>query len=268
MLKNIIIFLTFSLLVPRPYADQIPLHIATISDSPTLHRYYHELLDTALKADGHEPVLISSELPHLRAKSYMDFGRLSIHWMVESEQRNKKYISIDVGLTSGLIGRRVLFIKKGEQALYDKVQNLQDFRDLNLIGGFGQKWFDVKVWQANNLSYIEHSGNWKSIFKMVPVGHVYDYFSRGLNEILAEAEQHPDLAIEENLVLIYQRDFIFYLSKEGVNAGAKYKTVIEQALKKAKANGLIERLVEKHWAKDFKVLNYEARTKIYLNTPE
>ncbi len=273
MLKKILALLrlsvlTLSLFISNSYSSQITLHIAIVEDSPKLHIFFHELLEIALKEDGYTPILIKSKLPHLRIKHYLDIGEISIHWMVESDERNKKYIPVKVGLTNGLIGQRIVFIKKGEQHLYDGVKNLEDFRNLDLVGGMGKKWFDVKVWEANNLRYKEHSGNWKSIFKMIPLGRDYNYFSRGLNEILSEAEQYPDLAIEERLVLAYERDFIFYLSKTGENAGAKYKEIIEHALKKAAANGLIERLVKKHWANDFKMLNYDNRTKIHLQTPQ
>ncbi len=218
--------------------------------------------------DGHTPILITSELPHLRVKFYLDIGEISIHWMVESKVRNKKYIPVKVGLTNGLIGQRILLIKKGNQHFYDGVKTLKDFRNLNLVGGMGKDWFDARVWETNRLKYKEHSGNWKAIFKMIPARSVYDYFSRGINEILEEAEQYPDLAIEERLVLIYERDFIYYLSKTGKNAGAKYKDIIEHALIKAKDSGLVERLINKQWTNDFKTLNFDKRIKIHLKTPE
>lgn len=256
--------LTLPLFVSISCAENIPLNISIVDDSPKLHIFFHELLETALKEDGHTPVLFTAVLPHLRIKSYLDEGKISIHWMVESAERNKKYTPVEVGLTNGLIGQRILLIKKGDQYLYDGVNTLADFRDLNLVGGMGQQWFDVKVWKANQLRYKEHSGNWKSIFEMIPSRRVYDYFPRGLNEIVVEARQYPDLAIEKRLVLVYDRDFRFYLSK----TGAVYKDEIEHALKMAKVSGLIERLVGKHWGNDLKTLNYDKRTVIHLKTPK
>lgn len=188
--------------------------------------------------------------------------------MIESEERNKRYIPIEVGLTNGLIGKRILFIRKGDQHLYDRVKTLEDFRRLNLFGGMGEKWFDCDVWNANNLIYKEQGGNWKTIFKKIPAERDFDYFPRGLTEIINEAKQYPDLAIEERLVFINDRDFRFYLSKTGEHAGAKYEDIIEHALAKAKDSGLIERLVMEYWAEDLKALNYDKRTKIYLRTPK
>lgn len=188
--------------------------------------------------------------------------------MIETRERNEKYIPIKVGLTNGLIGKRVLFIKKDNQDAFDNVKNLDDFRKLNLVAGMGESWYDVKVWKENNLNYKTQSGNWKVIFKMISKGVRYDYFPRGINEILVEAKNYPYLGIEKNLVFIYDRDYIFYLSKEGKNAGIKYKDIIEKSLLKAKKSGLLEKLIQKYWKDDFEKLNYDERIKLHLKTPK
>lgn len=273
MLQKILLFATnalllFFLLISGTYAETVDLKIPIVEDSPKQHLFFHELLNTALIEAGHTPNLIVEELPQSRIKHYLDLGGLSIYWMIESAERNDKYLAIDTDLTNGLIGKRILFIKKEEQSLYSKVKTLDDFRNLNLIGGMGKGWFDVNVWKENNLKYMEQSGSWRSIFERLPVARDLDYFSRGINEILTEAIHHPELAIEDRLVLIYDRDFRFYLSKEGRFSGRKYQQFISSALKQAKESGLIDRLVEKHWGYDFRVLGYDDRIKIHLKTPE
>lgn len=256
--------LSFPLFLSTAYSEVISLHIPIVDDSPQLHLFFHELLSTAIKEVGYTANLIPVTLPQLRIKGCMDKGKISIYWFLENEEANKKFIPIKIGLTEGLIGKRVLFIKHGDQHLYDGVKNLDDFRDLNLVAGMGHRWFDINIWEANHLRYKESSGNWKSIFKMIPYGRDYNYISRGVNEIITETKDHPYLAIEEKLLLIYDRDFQFYLSKSGDNAGAKYEDIIEFAMRKAKKSGLIHRLVKKYWDEDFKTLNYDKRIKIYL----
>ena len=256
------------LLAFEVHSETIKLHIPVINDSPKQHLYFHELLNTSIKDIGHTPKLISSELPQLRAKEYLKSGDISIFWMVESTERNLQFEPIQKGITNGLIGKRILFIKKGDQQQYNQVKNLDDFRKLNTVGGMGEDWFDAKVWAKNKLRYKEHSGMWTSIFKMIPEDRDYNYFARGINEILVEAKQYPKLAIEENLVLIYDRDFRFYLSKEGPNAGIKYLAILNYAIRKAKESGLISRLVRKYWANDFEELNYDKRIKIHLASPK
>lgn len=257
----------YFLLISNAYSAEINLLIPIVQDTPKQHLFFHELIETALKDAGHKPRLVTQELPQSRIKHYMAFGEVSLFWMVESAERNKKYIPISTGLTNKLIGKRILFIKEDDQPLYDEVNNLQDFRNLGLVGVMGKNWFDVDVWKENNLKYKEEDGSWKSIFERIPYARGLDYFSRGINEILTESLEYPDLAIEQRLVLIYDRDFLFYLSKKGTHAGAPYKEIIEQAIKQAKNSGLIDRLIEKHWGYDFRILGLDERVKIHLKTP-
>ena len=255
-------------LVSIACAEEVSLHVPITDDSPRQYVFFHELLSTALEESGHTLKLIPEQLPQLRIKNHMDHGKISIYWALENNEADKKYIPIKVGLTEGLIGKRVLLIKKGDRSLYDGVKNLNDFKKLDLVAGMGRGWFDAQIWKENHLKYKERSGNWKSIFKMIPYGRDYNYISRGINEIIAEAKQYPDLAIEEKLVFIYDRDFRFYLSKTGKNAGAKYRDVIEHAMQKAKESGLIKRLVKKYWSNAFQTLNYKSRIKIHLSMPQ
>jgi hypothetical protein len=265
---TVVVILLWLTLISNPlYGDVIELKIPIVSDSPKQHMFYHELLTTALIQAGHSPKLSLVSMPQSRIKRYLELGELSIYWMIETPERNKQFTQIPVGLTNDLIGNRVLFIRKGEQALYDNIYTLSDFRALALSAGFGKGWFDAKVWRENKLKYREHDGNWSSIFKMVINQHAYDYFSRGLNEILIEAQKYPELDIEKNLLFIYQRDFQFYLSNVGNFAGNQYQTIITDAMEQAKNNGLIKQMVRKYWASDFNTLNYDNRIKIFLTTP-
>jgi len=249
------------------YSEIIKLHVPILIDAPKQHLFFHELLSTAIKQAGHTPQLKGSKVPQLRIRKMLDSGHISLYWMIKTVKRDQKYIPIDVNLTGGLIGNRVLLIQKGQQTLYNSVNTIEDFRKLALVAGMGSGWFDVKVWQSNNLPYIEHQGNWHFIFKMITKGRAYNYISRGINEIIVDSKSHPELAIEEKLLFIYNNDFRFYLSNKGVNAGNKYQDIITSAMKQAEKTGLIKRLVNKYWAKDLEALNYEKRIQINLSLP-
>ncbi len=253
--------------IPITYAEQVRLSIPMVTDTPKQHLFYHELLSLAIKEIGHTPIFTVSDIPQLRIRQYLDSGEISIYWMLETPERNQRYIPVEVDITNGLIGQRVLLIKNGDQGLYDQVKNLEDFRNLGLVGGMGAGWFDALVWQTNDLQYREHTGNWTSIFRMTAKGRKFDYFARGVNEITLEHNQHTGLQIESKLLFIYDRDFRFYLSKTGVNSGSKYEAIISLALKTAKESGLIKRLVDKYWSKDIESLNSDKRIKIHLSIP-
>lgn len=264
------LILSFALLFNSISASsrELSIVIPKLEDSPELHLYFHHLLKKALIQDGHTPAFNIVNLPQSRAKRYLENGEITIFWMLESEERNRKFVQIDVPLTDGLIGKRILFIKKGTQSNYDDIRSLEDMQQSGFVGLMGEGWIDARVWKINNLKCKEVQGNWDKIFDMVAYGRGHTYFSRGLNEILVEAKDKPELDIEENLVFEYQRDFYYYLSRKGQHAGVQYKDIITRALKRAKESGLILSLVQRYWGSDFKKLHYKERIKIPLISGE
>jgi len=265
ILFSVIGILFSAMVIAQP--GVVTLHVPIIEETPFAHQFYHDLLTRAIRETGQTPQLVVKTYPQLRIKKLLEMGEISVYWMINSDDRNKRFHPIPVGLTNGLIGKRVLLIRPGDQHRYENIHSLEDFRTRGLIGGMGKHWYDAKVWQANRLRYLELSGNWKFIFGMVSLGRSFDYFSRGVNEIVPESALYPDLEIEQKLLLEYTQDFRFYLSKSGDKAGNRYHAILSRALNKARESGLIEALIQKHWGKDLKSLNIEQRTTIHLHSP-
>ena len=255
--------LLMALLASFSWAETITLKVPVTKETPESAAYYHELLTASLEAMGHTVNLEIVTLPQGRVRSFLDDGDIDLAWMVESAERNEKYTPVEIGISDSLIGKRILLIRPEDQALFDKVNSLEDFRALQLTGGMGKGWFDSKVWRGNELQFREQEGNWRTIYKMLAAKRTYDYFPRGMNEIVGEAAQQTDLAIEKNLVLKYERDFRFYLS----TSGKGHKEILQEALENAKTTGLMDKLVKKHWAGDFEALDMENRRVLDLTTP-
>lgn len=187
--------------------------------------------------------------------------------MVESAEWNQKYTLIEVGLTNGLIGHRVLIIPEGNDFLYSYVSDLDDFRNLNFVNGVGATWFGARVWEQNGLQTYRHEGDYTLLFRMVArKNRGIDYFATGFNEVALELDKfsHLGLELESKLLFIYDRDYIFYLSK----TYSEYKTVLESALNQAKESGLIDHMVREYWADSFELYDFDGRKKIHLYTPE
>lgn len=247
-----------------PSTAELNLVLPTYADNT--HLFYIELLQKSLD-NAHIPYTITLEenLPQNRAVEMLDQGQLSLMWLLASEERDSLYTRVNVGLTNGLIGQRILLLPPGQKEVYAHVKNLADFRDLGKVGAFGKNWFDTLVWANNDLPYQEIDGEWRVIYDMMAEGNRnIDYFSRGFTEILNDAHEHPDLEIEPHLVLIYDRDFYFYLS----SSASPYKEVLEGALLKAQTSGLIDELVQKYWADNFAQLHLDQRIHIQLETPK
>ncbi len=227
--------------------------------------YFVDLLEQSLRAQGHEPSFrVIEDLPQSRVVYMVTHGDLSLTWLLQTRERDESLIPVKVGLTNGLIGHRVLLIPPDAQNIYNQVRSLSDFRALNKIGVFGKNWFDVKVWKYNQLRYFEREGSWEKAYKQVASGNRgVDYFSRGIFEVVEEADQHPYLKIEDKLLFIYDRDFRFYLSASAV----QYKQAIEESLMAAQESGLMQELIMIHWGASFERLALEKRTRLDLKTP-
>ncbi|MCG8569679.1 MAG: hypothetical protein MJB14_06035, partial [Spirochaetes bacterium] len=167
--KKILMILFCLVVVFALQAKTIVLSIVSFNDNT--HKYYHELLEKALEANGHKVRLkVLRDIPQTRIIKMLETGEIDIHWFVQNPDRDKMYVPVEVGLTNALIGHRVLFIPKGSQEIYNNVKTLNDFRALNKAGGFGTKWYDVKVWEANNLKVYKKDGNWSALYEMVARG--------------------------------------------------------------------------------------------------
>ncbi|WP_100752272.1 hypothetical protein [Vibrio salilacus] len=243
--------------------DSLTLTLASQLDNG--HAFYHELLYQALTREGYLVKIIvpSEHIPQKRVVKMVKRDQLSLTWLIATPERDAEYPSINVALTNGLIGKRVLLIPPGLQSQFDQIDSLQTLRDSKLVAGLGINWFDVDVWNFNSLPVYQQDGEWRSLYWHLTEKGPVNYFPRGLNEIGLEAAQNPHLSIEKHLLLVYQRDFKFYLSPQM----AKYKPVLEQALLRAQQDGLIDELVDKYWGESFKTLQPEQRIVINLAQP-
>ena len=73
--------------------------------------YYHELLTASLTEWGHELTLIPvNNLPQKREVALFEEGHLDIVRLVGSRERDEKFHPVNVGITQGLLGQRVLLV--------------------------------------------------------------------------------------------------------------------------------------------------------------
>lgn len=237
-----------------------------ISGTEGKPNYGRELLDQALRAAGYPARFeLAGEFPALRREAMLADGRLSVSLMGETPARDAQFLSVKVGVTDNLMGKRLLFIPKGAQKFYDSVKTLDDFRRLGKVGGVGTSWADRAIWAANGLPTRAIEGNWKVLFSLVASGtRGVDYLTRGANEMAVERGRHPDLEVEKHLVLVYPADHILYISP----MCPELKAPLEKALTQARDSGLIKRLVRESFPGTFDpALGLDRRTVIPLALP-
>lgn len=247
------------------FASQQTITLVLAAQNDNGHAYYHELITRSLAAQGISLIIKTpySHVPQKRVVKMVENNQLSLTWLLETPERNKKFIHVDVPLTNGLIGQRILLIPPSLQSRLDKVSNLNEFRQTRLVAGLGEGWLDIAVWRSNHLPFYIQNGEWRDLYKKLSVSGVVNYFPRGVTEIYQESILNPHLAIEQNLLFQYQRDFKFYLSPEV----AQHQALLEQALKAAQESGLMRELTEKYWGESLSLLRLNQRQVIELQIP-
>lgn len=250
-------------LAPTVHSDEIHLKLASFSNGN--HRYFHRLLEESLSAAGHTVhIAVEDDLPQPRIVRNLASGDISLYWMLQTRERDQQYVVVNHKLTQGLIGQRVMLIPKGDEPVYAKVESLAGLRATGKVAGLGLGWFDVSVWRGSGLPVTEQGGEWRKLYAMIAArNRGVDYFPRGVNEIAAEARDNPALAIEPHLLLVYARDFVFYLSK----SHAALKRPIEVALRQAEKSGLQKRLIDEYFGPSVASLNLSGRVRIALPDP-
>ncbi|MDA3810490.1 MAG: hypothetical protein PF518_09205 [Spirochaetaceae bacterium] len=242
--------------------------IEIILGGPELtYLYTAELLTKALEIEGYKAKFTYlGIIPTTRLEYMMSNGDISCYSLGATDSRSEKFLTIDINMTNNLMGHRILFIRPGTQDEYDSVYSLEDFRNLHKIVGMGAAWGDVNIWKKNDLSVEAVVGDWTKLYQMVASGQRYiDYLSRGAHEMLQEYILHPELAIEENLVLIYPRDHVLYVSPEY----PELYRILSSVLPKVEESGLIDQLVRKYYSGVYEPpVNLDKRRKIYLELPD
>lgn len=137
-------------------------------------------------------------------------GALDACWNSSDAQLESQLTPIRIPLFKGLLGYRIFIINKNNQARFDRIQTLNDLKQLTL--GQGRTWADTRILEANGFNVIKVN-KYPGLFYMVEGGR-FDAFPRGVHEPFGELAERPqlDLAVEQHLMLYYKMPFYLFVS--------------------------------------------------------
>ena len=236
-----------------------------VQGNNSLESYAKGLLKLALsksssKYDWQELVPNASEE---RMVSMIMDNKLDVVWYATTKDLEERMQPIRICIFRGLLGYRVLMIKKGNQHKFDGIRNLEDLQRVSL--GQGSFWADTNVLLANNLNVVKVL-KYEGIFYMLD-GDRFDAFPRGAHEPWSEIQRYPKLAldVEKNLLLSYTNPFYFFVNK----SNTKLATDIERGLRIALEDGSFnEYFMNDPTVKDvITQANLKNRTLIQLKNP-
>ena len=160
----------------------------------------------------------------------------NVLWTMTDIEREQTMRAIRVPLLKGLIGYRLLVIRKSDEAKFAKINTKQQL--LALSAGQGMHWPDTEILRSNQVKVSEAMAK-ENLYKML-VAKRFDFFPRGATEVELEAEliRSQNLMVEPRLILHYPAALYFFVNKKN--------TELAQRLEKGWAiilkNGEFEKL--------------------------
>jgi hypothetical protein len=247
-------------------ADPIKLRVPDVSTTD----YVVDLLTVSFAKIGRSVEFIRVDADFNMARQMVLFesgAGLDLIWRGENPELKKKYLEVEIDITNGLKGYRVMLIHPKDRALYRNAKSLEEFQALGTVAALGAGWNDIDVWRRNGLELQEFKGVWNPvIYQLLAIGdRGIDYFPRGIIEIGGEAALHPNLIIEPHIGLVYANDFRFYVTR----ANKELHDVLRRALKISQKDGTLLKILKQANPDvyDSEKINIEGRTIIELEMP-
>jgi hypothetical protein len=159
-------------------------------------------LDKTIKTYGKYKINYTIKIRRNRALVELMKGeKINVHEAPTRSEWEKKVIPIYFPIRKGLLGYRLLLIKKQNQHIYDSISNLNQLKKLR--AGTGSQWSVTKLMESQKFSLVK-GRSYEGLFGMLS-GERFDYFPRGINEIFGELKnygtQYPELTVENNLAI-------------------------------------------------------------------
>ena len=232
------------LLAARPLLAQpgepvrLPRHISM--PDPQL-AYVRRIVELALSRGSNRLAIHPVDLDMTQGRTLVELAAghapIDLMWtMTDIQRESSGLLPVRIPIDRGLLGWRLLLVRKGELAQWQRVRTLKDLGQR--MAGQGHDWPDTAILRANGLQVGTSSG-YDALFRMLAAGRI-DYFPRSILEIDAEMAggRFPELAIAPGLMLHYPAAAYLFVSPTRPDLAAELKTGLEAAI----ADGSFQRL--------------------------
>ncbi len=186
-------------------------------------------------------------------------GKLDIMITMTSPEREAELLAIPIPLTKGLLGWRIALVSDSNLEQFAQVDSGAGLT--HFVAGQGHDWPDTAILRANGLP-VHVSSAYEGLFKMLEAGRI-DYFPRAVQQVFAEKQTHPTLAIEPHLVLRYTTDAYFFVNRSNTRLAADVTRGLEAAI----ADGSFDRLFYSYFAAQIVAAGLDKRRIIDLANP-
>ena len=188
-----------------------------------------------------------------------DTGKLDIMITMTSPERETALLGVPVPLTKGLLGWRIALVRKERLHQFAEVRTAAQLK--HFMAGQGHDWPDTAILRASGLP-VQVSSTYDGMFKMLEAGRI-DYFPRAVQQVFAEQEQHPALAVDPHIALRYPTDAYFFVNRRNTRLADDVRRGLEAAI----ADGSFDRLFYSYFAAQIAAAGLEGRHIIELPNP-
>ncbi|WP_229211320.1 MULTISPECIES: hypothetical protein [unclassified Duganella] len=186
-------------------------------------------------------------------------GRIDIVGTMTSAERERLLLPIRIPMTRGLIGWRIGLLRADHKELLRDVRTVDDLKRFSTAQG--HDWPDLQILRHSGLS-VYPIAIYSGLFGMLKANRI-DWAPRSANEIWAEAQRYPELAIDTHIVLHYPTADYFFVNRNNLALAEAVRTGLEAAL----ADGSFERLFYLYYGRLLRQAGFEHRLVIELPNP-
>jgi ABC-type amino acid transport substrate-binding protein len=223
------------------------------------------VLRLALEKAGVAAEIVPAAVPmeQARAMRALAQGKLiDVMWTVSTPDRERRLRPVRIPIDRGLIGWRVLAVRRDALSRFAEVSELGDLA--RLVGAQGHDWPDLAILSSNGLHTLA-TPTYPSLFKLLERGRI-DYVARGAGEAVPEMASRADagIVIEPRLVLHYPSAMYFFVHPDN----AALADHLDRGLRRAIDDGSLALAFERAYGDDLRALDLGARRRIELVNPQ
>ena len=239
------------------------------SEADVAHGFFRELLALALQKTkteyGAAQVIVTPlNVTQNRTLVSLESGdHIDIDWVGTNQEREGKYRAIRVPLNLGLLGYRLLAIKKNRSADFDRIATIAELKKLSACQG--AHWTASDILDRAGFK-VRRAVKFESMYEMLLAGRC-DYFPRSIAEGYGEVESFglEKLLAYDKILIAYHYPMYFFVAKENAALAAR----VEKGLIAALHDGSFMALMKKHpvTSKAFPLSKYKGSKVFWIDNP-
>jgi hypothetical protein len=189
--------------------------------------------------------------------SYFD-----VIWTMTSREREDVARPLRMDIFKGVMGYRVLMVRKGDSQRFAEIKTIQDLMRLTFIQG--HDYPDTPILRVVGLN-VDEGSNYEPMISMLKNKRV-DAFPRGMTEPWVEMHDlnmDKDVEVEPHLMIAYHAPCYFFFSKKD----SKFYDRFARGFQKIREDGTFDEIFNKHYHEAVQRVNLAKRFIFYIDNP-